>query len=48
MKELFQAVPGFKIQTLAGMFGMMSYLHYVTDTKSNNPEINKKIKEFFE
>jgi len=48
MKELFQAVPGFKIQTLAGMIGMMAYLHYITDTKSNNPLIDNKIKEFFE
>jgi len=27
---------------------MMAYLHYITDTKSNNPVIDKKIKEFFE
>lgn len=48
MKELFQAVPGFQVQTYAGFMGMMAYFCYITNFKTNNPEIDKKIKEIFE
>ncbi len=48
MKELFQAIPGFKMQTLAGYLGMSAFIQYVTDFKSNDPEVDKKIKEMFE
>ena len=48
MKDLFKAVPGFKMQTYAGYMGMVAFLKYLTDFKSNDPEIDKKIKEMFE